>query len=73
MINAVAGLKLRGTLGSSLVAAMSDPTDLMGRAPAAITLVVAVSAVSPTDVGATFWALNTGLILFTQCCDRPGA
>ncbi|AKN15316.1 benzoate transporter [Mycobacterium haemophilum DSM 44634] len=63
VIGTVAGLGLLGTLGSALAAAMSGPTDLAGRAPAAITFVVAASAVSLAGVGATFWALTAGLVV----------
>ncbi|OSC42965.1 benzoate/H(+) symporter BenE family transporter [Mycobacterium decipiens] len=63
VIGAVAGLGLLPTLGSSLAAAMSGPADLAGRAPAAITFVVAASAVSLAGAGAAFWALAAGLVV----------
>jgi benzoate membrane transport protein len=62
VIGTVAGLGLLGTLGSSLSAAMSGPPDLGGRAPAAITFVVAASGVSVAGVGAACWALVAGLV-----------
>jgi benzoate membrane transport protein len=62
VIGTVAGLGLLSTLGSSLSAAMSGPPDLGGRAPAAITFVVAASGVSVAGVGAACWALVAGLV-----------
>ncbi|GLE52057.1 hypothetical protein ATCCBAA256_16320 [Mycobacterium montefiorense] len=69
VIGAVAGLGLLSTLGSSLAAATSGPVDLAGRAPAAITFVVAVSGVSLAGISAAFWALAAGLVV--QAALRP--
>ncbi|GBG36007.1 benzoate/H(+) symporter BenE family transporter [Mycobacterium montefiorense] len=69
VIGAVAGLGLLSTLGSSLAVATSGPVDLAGRAPAAITFVVAVSGVSLAGISAAFWALAAGLVV--QAALRP--
>ncbi|BBY24124.1 benzoate/H(+) symporter BenE family transporter [Mycobacterium stomatepiae] len=69
VIGAVAGLGLLSTLGSSLAAAMSGSADLAGRAPAAITFVVAASGLSLAGISAAFWALAAGLVV--QAALRP--
>jgi benzoate membrane transport protein len=57
LIEAVAGLALLGSLGSSLLGAVADPTD---REAAVVTLVVAVSGVKWFGIGAAFWGLVAG-------------
>jgi len=57
---AVAGLGLLATLGSSLSAALTASS---GREPALVTFLVAASGVSAFGVGAAFWALMAGLLM----------
>lgn len=60
VIEAVAGLALVGTLGSSISAATSDSD---GREAAVVTFVIAASGVGFLGVGAAFWALVGGLVV----------
>lgn len=68
VIGAVAGVGLLGTLGSSLSAAVAEPTE---RTPAAVTFVVAASGVTLAGVGAAFWALVAGLLVRWVLGGRP--
>jgi benzoate membrane transport protein len=62
LLETVAGLALLGTLGSSLAAATEHAES---RIAATVTFVVAASGVSVLGVGAAFWALVAGLVLWT--------
>lgn len=62
LLETVAGLALLATLGSSLSAAAERPE---GRVAATVTFVVAASGVSILGVGAAFWALVAGLVVWT--------
>ncbi|MDO5663123.1 MAG: benzoate/H(+) symporter BenE family transporter [Brachybacterium sp.] len=57
----VAGLALLGTLGASLSSALAIPER---RLPAVAAFLVAASGVVLGGVGATFWALVTGMLLW---------
>jgi benzoate membrane transport protein len=70
LIEAVAGLALMTTFGSSLAVAVGGPDH---REAAAITFAVGASGISVLSVGASFWALVSGLgILAIQRLRIPG-
>ena len=60
---AVAGLGLLATLGSSLAGALSATT---GREAAIVTFLVAASGVTLHGIGAAFWALLAGLVVHSS-------
>jgi benzoate membrane transport protein len=62
VVEAVAGLALLGTLGSALASALSATE---GREAAGITFVVAASGLTFLGIGAAFWALAAGLLVYT--------
>jgi benzoate membrane transport protein len=69
VIEAVAGLALMSTLGSSVAAATARSE---GREAAVVTFVIAASGVSFLSVGAAFWALVGGLaVLVALRLGRP--
>lgn len=61
LVEVVAGLALIGTLGGALKGATSAET---GREAAVVTFVVAASGVSFGGIGAAFWALVAGLVVY---------
>lgn len=61
LVEVVAGIALLGTLGAALAGATSSPT---GREAAVVTFVVAASGTSFAGIGAAFWALVAGLVVF---------
>ncbi|MEX0427358.1 benzoate/H(+) symporter BenE family transporter [Nocardioides sp. DS6] len=66
---AVAGLGLLATLGSSLSGALSS---MDGREAAVVTFLVAASGVTLLGVGAAFWALAAGLAVVAVLRRRAG-
>jgi benzoate membrane transport protein len=60
LLQAAAGVALLGTLGSSLLGAISEAE---GREAAVVTFLVAASGVSVFGIGAAFWALAAGLLV----------
>lgn len=61
LVEVVAGIALLGTLGAALAGATSSPT---GREAAVVTFVVAASGATFAGIGAAFWALVAGLVVF---------
>lgn len=71
LVEVVAGLALIGTLGGALKGATSAE---VGREAAVVTFVVAASGVSFGGIGAAFWALVAGLVVYFMLgLARPGA
>jgi len=69
LIEAVAGLALLSSLGSSLAAALADEEQ---RLPAILTFVTAASGITIVGVGAAFWGLVAGIaLLLLQRSYRP--
>ena len=66
VVGAVAGLALLGTLSASLAGALSaaEGSPAEGRAAAAITFVAAASGLAFLGIGAAFWALAAGLLVW---------
>ncbi|MEH3139841.1 MAG: benzoate/H(+) symporter BenE family transporter [Mycobacterium kyogaense] len=61
LVQAVAGVALLGAFASACTGAMSDES---ARLPAAVTLVVAASGTTVAGVGAAFWALLIGVVVY---------
>jgi len=61
LIEAVAGLALIGAFGSSLLGAVQDEK---GRLPALFTFLVTASGLSLGGIGAAFWGLCAGLVVY---------
>lgn len=61
LIEAVAGLALIGAFGSSLLGAVQDEK---GRLPALFTFLVTASGLSLGGIGAAFWGLCAGLMVY---------
>ena len=61
LLETVAGLALLSTLAASVSAATSQPT---ARIPAAAAFLVAASGITALGIGAAFWALVAGLVLW---------
>ncbi|MFP5020306.1 benzoate/H(+) symporter BenE family transporter [Pseudonocardia phyllosphaerae] len=61
LIEAVAGLALLGTFAASLGSAFGHPE---GRIPAAATFLVAASGLVVAGIGAAFWGLVAGVVLY---------
>lgn len=74
ILEAVAGLALLATFGSAMAAATDDQH---ARVPAATTFLIAASGTTIAGVGAAFWALAGGLVVWaalvrrTSRDDRP--
>ncbi|GAA1823744.1 benzoate/H(+) symporter BenE family transporter [Nesterenkonia flava] len=69
LVETVAGLALLSTLGASLSAAVSEESS---RIPAAATFLIAASGVTVFGIGAAFWALAGGMVLWAVLA-RPKA
>ncbi|TRW80350.1 benzoate/H(+) symporter BenE family transporter [Mycolicibacterium sp. 018/SC-01/001] len=61
LVQAVAGVALLGAFANACAGAMADQAT---RLPAAVTLVVAASGATVAGVGAAFWALVTGVVVY---------
>jgi benzoate membrane transport protein len=61
VIAAVAGLALLGALIGSLAASVAEPT---GREASVITILITASGVSFFGIGAAFWGLVAGTVLY---------
>lgn len=70
MLETVAGLALLSTLGTSLQAATAQHET---RIPAVATFLIAASGVSVLGIGAAFWALLAGLLLWAVLRARPAS
>jgi benzoate membrane transport protein len=68
VVSAVAGLALLGTLSSALASALSTAE---GREAPAITFVVAASGLTFLGIGAAFWALAAGLLVYAVLPRSP--
>ncbi|WP_147107893.1 benzoate/H(+) symporter BenE family transporter [Nesterenkonia populi] len=68
LLETVAGLALLTTLGAAMSAATAEAR---GRVPAAATFLIAASGVTVLGIGAAFWALLGGLVLWAALVRRP--
>jgi len=68
LVVAIAGLALLGTLGGSLVAAVTDDRQ---REPAIVIFLIAASGINPGGIGAPFWALIGGLTVMAVLHWKP--